>query len=33
MELLHILLAEDNRADVLLIREALEEHQSSMSCM
>jgi CheY-like chemotaxis protein len=27
MRLLHILLAEDNRGDVLLVREALEHHQ------
>ena len=27
MKLLHIVLAEDNRADVFLVRQALEEHQ------
>jgi CheY-like chemotaxis protein len=27
MKLLHILLAEDNRGDILLVREALEQHQ------
>ena len=28
MRLLHILLVQDNRGDVLLVRQALEEHQS-----
>lgn len=27
MKVLHILLAEDNRGDILLVREALQEHQ------